>query len=106
MPAVDDELLGRGERGPGEGGVPRRAQGELTLLGVCRPVTLAIEHFGCTRLPFFLRTTCGADVVATLSRAAFGMTSYPQFIGDEVRVVIQIEAVKVEAPAEPPAAGG
>lgn len=89
-----------------EKGEPRRAQGELTLLGVRRPVAISIERFGCTRRPFFVRTTCGADVVATLSRSAFGMTSYPAFIGDEVKVVIQIEAVKTEPAVEPPPAGG
>ena len=34
------------------------------------------------------------------------MTSYSAFIGDEVRIVIQVEAVKVEPPAEPPLPGG
>ena len=77
-------------------GVPASAQGELTLLGVTRPVALLINHFACTRKPFLIRTTCGADIVATISRAAFGMTSYAAFIGDEVRLVIQIEAVKEE----------
>jgi polyisoprenoid-binding protein YceI len=85
-----------------EKGVPASAQGELTLLGVTRPVALLIDHFACTRKPFLIRTTCGADIVATISRSAFGMTSYAAFIGDEVRLVIQIEAVK-EEPAAPPA---
>jgi hypothetical protein len=34
------------------------------------------------------------------------MTSYASFIGDEVRIVIQVEAVKQERPAEPGPAGG
>lgn len=81
-------------------GVPARAPGELTLLGVTRPVELFINRFACTRKPFLVRTTCGADVTATISRSDFGMTSYATFIGDEVRLVIQIEAVKEEpAPA-------
>ena len=84
-------------------GVPASAQGELTLLGVTRPVALLINHFACTRKPFLIRTTCGADIVATISRAAFGMTSYAAFIGDEVRLVIQIEAVKEEPAPAPPA---
>ena len=84
-------------------GVPVGAQGELTLLGVTRPVELRIDRFACTRKPFLIRTTCGADITATISRSAFGMTSYATFIGDEVRLVIQIEAVKDE-PAPPPPA--
>lgn len=89
-----------------EKGVPRRAAGELTLLAATLPVTLEIERFACTRLPLLVRLTCGADVSATLSRAAFGMGSYAKFIGDEVRIRIQVEAFKVEPAAPPPAPGG
>lgn len=89
-----------------ERGAPKSARGELTLLGVTKPVTLAIEQFGCTRLPFLVRTTCGADVSTTLSRSAFGMGRYSAFIADEVRIMIQIEAAKIEPAAEPPPAGG
>lgn len=89
-----------------ERGTPKSAKGELTLLGVTKPVTLAIEQFGCTRLPFLIRTTCGADVSTTISRSAFGMGRYATFIGDEVRITIQIEAAKVEPAGEPPPAGG
>lgn len=83
-------------------GVPASAQGELTLLGVTRPVELLINRFACTRKPFLIRTTCGADITATISRSAFGMTSYATFIGDEVRLVIQIEAAKEEPAPQPP----
>lgn len=88
-----------------ESGVPRRAVGTLTLLGNTRPVTLEIERFACTRLPFFVRTTCGADASTTISRTAFGMSRWTTFISDEVKIAIQIEAVKVEVPIEPPAGG-
>ena len=87
-------------------GVLKSAKGDLTLLGVSKPVTLAIEHFACTRKPFLVRTTCGADLSTTLSRAAFGMTAYAAFLADEVRINIQIEAVKVEPGAELPPPGG
>jgi len=85
---------------------PKLAVGELTMLGITQPVTLVVEKYGCTRLPFFVRLTCGADVAATISRSAFGMKSYANFIGDEVRIAVQIEAVKQERAAEPASAGG
>jgi polyisoprenoid-binding protein YceI len=84
----------------------KRAQGSLTMLGVSQPVTLDVEHFGCTRLPFFVRLTCGADAVAHVSRTAFGMSRFTSFISDDVRIVIQIEAVKQEPAQEPAPAGG
>jgi polyisoprenoid-binding protein YceI len=89
-----------------EGDVPKAAKGDLTLLGVTKPVTLVIDHFGCTRLPFFVRTTCGADVNVVISRAQFGMTAYAAFLSDDVRISVQVEAVKVEGAAELPHAGG
>jgi polyisoprenoid-binding protein YceI len=82
------------------------ARGTLTMLGVAQPVKLVVEHFGCTRLPFFVRLTCGADAVAQVSRSAFGMSRFTTFISDEVRIVIQIEAVKKEPAQEPAPAGG
>ena len=86
--------------------VPVRAEGSLTMLGVTRPVTLDVRQFACTRKPFLVRTTCGADVEARLSRSAFGMASYASFVGDEVRVVIQVEAVRQEPATEPQNSGG
>lgn len=88
-----------------EGDVPKRAKGDFTLLGVTRPVEVSVVRFGCTRLPFLVRLTCGADVVASLKRSDFGMTSYSAFVGDEVMIEIQIEAVKQEPEAQPPPAG-
>jgi polyisoprenoid-binding protein YceI len=88
-----------------EDGVPRRAAGDFTLLGVTRPVEVSVVRFGCTRLPFLVRLTCGADVVASLRRSDFGMTAYAAFVGDEVKLEIQIEAVKREPEAQPPPAG-
>jgi polyisoprenoid-binding protein YceI len=89
-----------------EGGVPRRASGELTLAGRTRPIELEVVRFGCTRLPFLVRTTCGADAVATLRRSAFGMAAHTGFVGEEVRLEIQVEAVRQEPAAGPQPAGG
>jgi polyisoprenoid-binding protein YceI len=80
---------------------PFRAEGELTLLGLTRPVVLSVERFGCTVRPATTHKTCGADIATTISRAAFGMTGYAAIIGDEVRLEIQFEAVAEEA--APPA---
>jgi polyisoprenoid-binding protein YceI len=79
---------------------PFRAQGELTMLGATRPVALVVERFGCTLHPPLTRKTCGADIVTTVSRSAFGMKGYSALIGDEVRLEIQFEAA-AEEPAAP-----
>lgn len=78
-----------------EGEWPVRARGELTLLGVTRPVPLAIGGFTCTTHPLYRRQICGAEARAELRRSEFGMTyGLPGAVADEVRIVIPIEALR------------
>jgi polyisoprenoid-binding protein YceI len=77
-----------------EGDVPVAAKGELTLLGVTRPVTLAISSFRCGRQFITRRPVCGAEVTGAIKRSEFGMTTgIPAVAGDEVGLVIPVEAV-------------
>jgi polyisoprenoid-binding protein YceI len=84
-----------------DNGALRTAQGELTFLGVKRPVALTVERFGCTRKPFLVQYRCGADATAVFKRSDFGMTAYQTWVSDEVTVRVQIEAVRREREAEP-----
>jgi polyisoprenoid-binding protein YceI len=88
------------------GGDPARVEGELTLAGVSRPLTLAIARFACTRKPFVVVQRCGADATATLRRSHFGMSRYASFVGDEVRISVQVEAILQEQPPPAGATGG
>lgn len=75
-------------------GVPVSAQGELTMLGVTRPVTLDIREFTCGRhFPSF-RNFCGADVHTTIRRSDFGMNYGIPLIGDEVKLAIEVEGFR------------
>jgi polyisoprenoid-binding protein YceI len=74
-------------------GKPSLIKGELTFLGQTRPVDLKVQFFGCSRLPF-LGQRCGADLTAKFLRSEFGMTAMQGFVGDEVTLLIQAEAVK------------
>ncbi len=84
-----------------DNGALRTAQGELTFLGVKRPVLLTVERFGCTRKPFLVQYRCGADATAVFKRSDFGMTAYQTWVSDEVTVRVQIEAVRREPEAQP-----
>lgn len=78
-----------------EGDRPVEATGQLTLLGVSRPVTLEIRDFTCTT--HFLRRIplCGADVHTTIRRSDFGMSfGLPNLIGDEVKLAIEVEGFR------------
>jgi polyisoprenoid-binding protein YceI len=89
-----------------EQGVPRRIAGDLTLAGVTRPVELAVTRFGCTRLPFLVRETCGADAVARIRRSEFGITAFAGLVADELAIEIQVEAVRREPAPAPGLPGG
>jgi polyisoprenoid-binding protein YceI len=70
------------------------AEGELTMLGVTRPVTLTLTGFHCGEHPIAKKPVCGANAIATIKRSDWGMTAYVPAIGDEVQLKIQIEAFK------------
>jgi polyisoprenoid-binding protein YceI len=55
------------------GDLPRAVEGNLTLLGVTRPVTLTFERFVCAPHPFTKRDNCGGNATATIRRSEFGM---------------------------------
>ena len=76
------------------GDVPASAEGELTLLGVTKPLTLTISRVVCAPHPFYKKEDCGAQVSGTLKRSDFGMNKYVPAVGDEVTLRIQVEAIK------------
>jgi polyisoprenoid-binding protein YceI len=76
------------------GDKPVAAEGEFTMLGVTRPLTLTIHSFHCAPNPFAKRETCGADAVATIKRSEFGMNMLLPGLGDEVKLLINVEAFK------------
>lgn len=70
------------------------AEGELTLLGVTKPVTLTADSFNCITNPANKRYTCGGIFRTAIKRADFGMTRASRTIGEEVKISIHIEAIR------------
>ena len=68
--------------------------GTLTLLGKGQTVTLSALNYGCYQNPMLKREVCGGDAETTIQRSAFGMSYGLPFIPDDIKLVIQIEAVK------------
>jgi polyisoprenoid-binding protein YceI len=66
----------------------------LTLLGKPQTVTLKANNFNCYQNPMLKREVCGGDFDTTIQRGDFGMTYGLPGIPNDVRLVIQIEAVK------------
>lgn len=75
-------------------GKPVLARGQLTLLGVTRPLDLEIRDYACTRQFLTLRPLCGADVHTMIKRSDFGMNYGIPLIGDEVKLAIEVEGFR------------
>jgi polyisoprenoid-binding protein YceI len=74
------------------GGV-QEVRGEFTLRGVGEPLSLYAKSFACRHDRTLGREVCGGDFAADLKRARFGATFGEPFVGDDVHLVIQVEAV-------------
>ena len=79
-----------------DGETPVSVQGELTLLGVTKPVTLTINKFKCIIHPFFKKEVCGADASTEFKRTDFGLNYGTPRFAPEVKLAIQIEAIKAD----------
>jgi polyisoprenoid-binding protein YceI len=70
------------------------ADGELTLVGVTKPVSLTVDWFNCGTHPINKKAVCGANATTTIKRSDFGITYAVPAVGDEVKIAIQVEAFK------------
>lgn len=77
-----------------DGENPVEASGSLTMLGVTKPVVLKIQPMKCDKRGSDQKFVCGGDVTTTIKRSEWGMKTFLPFIGDEVKISIQVEAMK------------
>ncbi len=77
-----------------DGDKPIEVDGELTLLGVTKPVPLKIDRFNCIMHPMLKREVCGGNATAEFKRTDFGLSYGTPRFASEVKLQIQVEAVK------------
>ncbi len=77
-----------------KGDKPVSVDGQLTLLGVTKPVKLTITEFNCGNNPMIKKYECGAGAVAEIKRSDFGMKAYLPAVGDNITLEFEIEAYK------------
>lgn len=70
------------------------ADGDFSMLGVTKPVSLKIDHFKCGAHPMTKKAMCGANATTVIKRSEFGMSKYVPAVGDEVKITIQVEAFR------------
>jgi polyisoprenoid-binding protein YceI len=74
-----------------DGDKPVSVEGNLTLKGVTKPVTLAVTSFKSGQ-NMMKKDAIGADATTRISRTAFNMSKYAPMVGDEVTLSIALEA--------------
>ena len=77
-----------------EGDKPVAVDGNLTLKGVTRPVTLKLTGFQAMPHPMMKKDVIGANATTTVKRSEFNAGKYAPYVSDEVTINIALEAVK------------
>lgn len=71
-----------------------KISGNLTMLGVVKPVVLEVTFNGGRRNPFDQKPTLGFSARATLKRSDWGMQIYVPIVADEVEIQFEGEFAK------------
>lgn len=77
-----------------KGDKPVAVEGNLTIKGVTRPVTLKVTSFHAMPHPIKKVDAIGANAVTKIKRSEFNMGKHAPFVSDEVTLSIAVEALK------------
>lgn len=75
--------------------------GDLTLLGVTKPVTLVAKHNKSDKHAFSGKYVSGFSATTAIKRSEFGMEYGLPMVGDDVEIRIEVEGLRTEAEAAP-----
>jgi polyisoprenoid-binding protein YceI len=76
-----------------EGDKPKSIEGNLTIKGVTKPVTLTVTSFQAMPHPMMKKPALGANAFTTIKRSEFNAGKFAPYVGDDVRIDIAIEAM-------------
>ncbi|THF55385.1 YceI family protein [Pseudothauera rhizosphaerae] len=77
-----------------DGDKPVAIDGELTIKGVTRPVTLTLTSFHSMPHPMARKPALGANAVAQIKRSEFNAGKFAPNVSDEVTLSIAVEAIQ------------
>ena len=77
-----------------DGDRPAAIDGNLTIKGITRPVTLKVTSFHQMPHPMMKKDAIGANATTTIKRTEFNAGKYAPNVGDEVTISVALEAVK------------
>lgn len=76
-----------------EGDKPKTVEGNLTIKGVTKPVTLTVTGFQAMPHPMMKKPAIGANAFTNIKRSEFNAGKYVPYVGDDVRIDIALEAI-------------
>ncbi|BDU54405.1 MULTISPECIES: YceI family protein [unclassified Limnohabitans] len=76
-----------------EGDKPQLIEGQLTIKGVTKPVTLTVTSFQAMPHPMMKKPALGANAFTVIKRSEFNAGKFAPYVGDDVRIDIAIEAM-------------
>ena len=76
-----------------DGDKPQSIEGQLTIKGVTKPVTLTVTSFQAMPHPMMKKPALGANAFTVIKRSEFNAGKYAPYVGDDVRIDIAIEAM-------------
>lgn len=77
-----------------DGDKPVLVDGNLTIKGVTKPVTLTVTSFHAMPHPMLKRDAIGANAVTKIKRSDFNMGKNAPFVSDDVTLSLAVEAIK------------
>ena len=77
-----------------EDGKPKSIDGNLTIKGLTKPVTLTVSSFQAMPHPMLKKPALGANAWTVIKRSEFNAGKFATYVGDEVRIDIAIEAIQ------------
>jgi polyisoprenoid-binding protein YceI len=76
------------------GDKPATVEGNLTIKGVTKPVTLTVTSFQAMPHPMLKKDAIGANAYTVIKRSEFNAGKFAPYVGDEVRIDVALEAIK------------
>jgi polyisoprenoid-binding protein YceI len=75
-------------------GKPTSIEGQLTIKGITKAVTLTVTSFQAMAHPMLKKDAIGANAFTVIKRSEFNAGKYAPYVGDEVRIDIALEAIQ------------
>lgn len=79
-----------------DGDKPASIEGNLTIKGVTKPVTLKVTSFLNMAHPMLKKDAIGANAEVVIKRSDFNAGKYAPYVGDDVLIDIALEAVSTK----------